>query len=126
MTALGGRAREGSIDLHDGRALGYAEYGEPGGAPIVYLHGMPGSRLDPALLDEDYRRLGARVVALERPGYGLSTARRSWGLLDWPAGVAAAAHRLEIERFGLIGYSSGGEYAAACAYALPHRPNRIT
>jgi pimeloyl-ACP methyl ester carboxylesterase len=121
MTTLRERARDGTLRLDDGRALGYAEYGEPTGAPIVYLHGMPGSRLDPALLDEEYRRLGARVVALERPGYGLSTARRSWGLLDWPVDVAAAADRLEIERFGLIGYSSGGKYAAACAHALPDR-----
>jgi pimeloyl-ACP methyl ester carboxylesterase len=121
MTASGERGREGTLDLDDGRALGYAEYGAPGGAPIVYLHGMPGSRLDPALLDEEYGRLGVRVVALERPGYGLSTARRSWGLLDWPADVAAAADRLGLERFALIGYSSGGKYAAACAYALPDR-----
>ena len=121
MTAFGERAREGTLELDDGRVLGYAEYGQPGGAPIVYLHGMPGSRLDPAALDEEYRRLGARVVALERPGYGLSTARRSWGLVDWPADVAAAADRLEIERFAVIGYSSGGKYAAACAYALPDR-----
>jgi pimeloyl-ACP methyl ester carboxylesterase len=82
---------------------------------------MPGSRLDPALLDAEFQRLGVRVVAVERPGYGLSTARRPWSLLDWPADVAAAADRLEIERFALIGYSSGGKYAAACAYALPDR-----
>src|SRR5919198_12644 len=90
MTTLGGRAREGTIALDDGRALGYAEYGEPGGAPILYLHGMPGSRLDPALLDEEYRRIGVREVAIERPGYGLSTARRAWGLLAWPADLAGA------------------------------------
>ena len=83
--------------------------------------GCQGRGSTPPLLDEEYRRLGARVVALERPGYGLSTARRSWGLLDWPADVAAAADRLEIERFAVIGYSSGGKYAAACAYALPDR-----
>ncbi len=121
MTAIGEHFREGTIDLDDGRALGYAEYGEPGGAPILYLHGLPGSRLDPSLLDSEFQRLGARLVALERPGYGLSTARRSWRLLDWPPDVAAAADRLKIERFGLIGYSSGGKYAAACAYALPNR-----
>jgi pimeloyl-ACP methyl ester carboxylesterase len=121
MPAVGEQSREGTIDLDDGRVLGYAEYGEPGGAPILYLHGLPGSRLDPSLLDNDFQRLGARIVALERPGYGLSTARRSWGLLDWPADVAAAADRLEIEHFAVIGYSSGGKYAAACAYALADR-----
>ena len=48
MTTLRERARDGALRLDDGRALGYAEYGQPDGAPIVYLHGMPGSRLDPA------------------------------------------------------------------------------
>ena len=121
MAVSGDPAREGTIDLPDGRALGYREYGEATGTPIVYLHGLPGSRLDPVALDEEYRSLGLRLVAIERPGYGLSTARRSWGLLDWPADVVAVADRLAIERFAVFGYSSGGKYAAACAYALPTR-----
>ncbi len=29
-----------------GRLLGYAEYGDPAGAPIIYFHGFMGSRLD--------------------------------------------------------------------------------
>jgi pimeloyl-ACP methyl ester carboxylesterase len=121
MAVSGDRAREGTIDLHDGRGLGYREYGEATGTPIVYLHGMPGSRLDPVALDEEYRSLCLRLVAIERPGYGLSTARRTWGLLDWPADVAAVADRLALERFAVLGYSAGGKYAAACAYALPAR-----
>ena len=34
------------ISLHDGRMLGYAEYGAPEGTPVLYFHGFPGSRLD--------------------------------------------------------------------------------
>lgn len=117
--------REGTVSLDDGRTLGYREYGERSGAPIVYLHGMPGSRLDLVGLEEDYRRLGVWVVAVERSGYGLSTARRSWRLLDWPEDVAALADRLGIERFAVMGFSSGGKYAAACAYALPERATRV-
>jgi pimeloyl-ACP methyl ester carboxylesterase len=75
MAVSDGRVREVTIDLVDGRVLGYREYGEVTGMPVVYFHGMPGSRLDPVALDEEYRRLGVRVVAIERPGYGLSTAR---------------------------------------------------
>src|SRR5256885_11275879 len=73
MAGAGGPVREGTLELDDGRALGYAEYGQSDGTPIVYLHGMPGSRLDPAALDQEYRQLGARVVALES---GLATACR--------------------------------------------------
>ncbi len=121
MAVSDDRAREGTITLADGRVLGYCEYGDVTGSPVVYLHGMPGSRLDPVALDEEYGRLGVRIVAVERPGYGLSTPRRSWGLLDWPPDVSAAADRLGLERFAVLGYSSGGKYAAACAYALPDR-----
>jgi pimeloyl-ACP methyl ester carboxylesterase len=120
MTALGERG----VDLDDGRTLGYREYGRRDGMPVIYLHGMPGSRLDVVGLEEDFLRVGARVVAVERPGYGLSSPRRSWGLLDWPEDVAKLADRLGLGRFALIGVSSGGKYVAACAYALPDRVTR--
>ena len=35
-----------SIVLADGRRLGFAEYGDPTGTPILYFHGLPASRLD--------------------------------------------------------------------------------
>jgi pimeloyl-ACP methyl ester carboxylesterase len=125
MVAPEDEAGEGTVGLDDGRVLGYREYGDPAGVPLLYLHGMPGSRLDPAPLDAEYRRLGVRLVAIERPGYGLSSARRSWGLLDWAADVAALANQLVGERFAVLGVSSGGKYAAACAYVLPDRVSRV-
>ncbi len=45
MAASGERAREHTIDLGDGRTLGYAEFGEPGGTPIVFVHGLPDATL---------------------------------------------------------------------------------
>jgi pimeloyl-ACP methyl ester carboxylesterase len=125
MAVSGEQAREGTLGLEDGRTLGYREYAEPAGPPLFYLHGMPGSRLEPALLEPEFQRVGVRLVALERPGYGLSSARRSSGLLDWPADVAAAADQLGIDRFAVLGVSTGGKYAAACAYALPERVSRV-
>jgi pimeloyl-ACP methyl ester carboxylesterase len=124
MAVSGEQAREGTLGLEDGRALGYREYGEPAGLPVFYLHGMPGSRLEPIPLEAEFLRLGVRLVALERPGYGLSSASRSSGLLDWPADLAAAADQLGIESFAVLGVSTGGKYAAACAYALPERVSR--
>ena len=118
------QSHEGTVQLADGRPLGHREYGEPAGAPVVYLHGMPGSRLEPVPLEAELRRSGVRLVALERPGYGLSTPRGKSGLLDWPADVAAAADQLGIGRFAVLGVSTGGKYAAACAYALPERVGR--
>jgi hypothetical protein len=38
--------RSNHIILRDGRSLGYGEIGDPGGKPIFYFHGFPGSRLE--------------------------------------------------------------------------------
>ena len=62
------------ISLQDGRALGYAEFGPPDGFPVFYFHGFPSSRLDWQLVSEDslLQDLNVRIIAPDRPGYGLS------------------------------------------------------
>jgi pimeloyl-ACP methyl ester carboxylesterase len=62
-----------------------------------------------------------RVVSTDRPGYGGSSPQAGRGLADWPAHVAALADHLGVERFAVLGASSGGPYAVACAALLPDR-----
>ena len=107
--------------LPDGRRVGYAEYGDPGGLPVLALHGTPGSRLMFALADADARDRGLRLIAPERPGYGLSDYRSCASLLDHAADLAALADALGIGQFALIGVSGGGPYALAAAAAMPGR-----
>jgi CspA family cold shock protein len=38
-----------TIELSDGRTLGFATFGQPGGVPVVYCHGGPGSRFEAAV-----------------------------------------------------------------------------
>jgi len=45
------RASDRTLVLKDGRTLGYAEYGEQEGTPILLFHGTPGSRLEGALFE---------------------------------------------------------------------------
>jgi pimeloyl-ACP methyl ester carboxylesterase len=112
------------IRLPDGRALGYAEYGDPQGKPVIFFTGTPSSRfLHPPIEPTD--ALGARLIVLERPGFGLSAFQPRRTLLDWPDDVAAAADALGIERFAVAGISAGGPYAAACAYKIPQRLTRV-
>jgi pimeloyl-ACP methyl ester carboxylesterase len=107
--------------LRDGRALGYAEYGNPGGRPVFFFHGSPGSRLqrhpDAAIATE----LGARIITIDRPGYGLSDFQLGRTLLDWPIDVAQVADALHFDHFAAIGLSGGGPYLLACAYSMPER-----
>lgn len=110
-----------TIRLLDGRALGYAEYGDPNGKPVVYFHGLPGSRLQAQYLDAAAAHLGARVIAPERPGCGLSDFKPKRKLLDWSQDVLALADKLQIDRFAVMGVSGGGPYAAVCAHQILER-----
>jgi pimeloyl-ACP methyl ester carboxylesterase len=108
------------IRLADGTDVGYAEGGDPGGQPVLHLHGTPGSRLEVGLpaarrAAED---LGVRLIAPDRPGVGLSPFRR-FSVRGYPQLVRGFADALGLERFAVTGVSSGGKYACACAWALP-------
>ncbi len=113
-----------TITLHDGRRLGYSEYGKPGGEAGFYFHGHPGSRLEPEFAARAAAEAGVRIIALDRPGYGLSDFQADRTILDWPRDVAEAADIFGIERFSVLGASGGGPYALACAHALPERITR--
>lgn len=112
---------EHSILLPDGRRLGYAEYGAPDGRPVLFFHGAPGSRHIHADMAEAVTRRGIRLIAVERPGYGLSDPQTGRSMLDWPGDVAVLADALGITQLAIIGFSMGGAYALACAYRLPAR-----
>jgi pimeloyl-ACP methyl ester carboxylesterase len=109
------------LRLRDGRILGYCEYGDPAGRPLMFFHGLPGSRLSGALFDEPARERGIRVLAVDRPGFGLSDFQPSRRLTGWPTDVAELADALDLERFAVVGVSGGGPYAAVCAWAMPER-----
>lgn len=113
---------DNQIKLGDGCSLGYAEYGDPQGKPILYFHGCPGSRLDNNRpeVDEVASRLHARIFALDRPGIGLSDFK-PYTIISWPDIVIEFADKLGIGRFAVLGVSSGGKYAAACAWKIPQR-----
>ncbi len=107
--------------LPDGRRLGYVEFGDSSGIPVFGFHGTPGSRFMFRLVDEPARRLGLRIIAPDRPGFGLSTFQPGRKLADWAGDVRALADSLGIDRFAVAGISGGGPYVAACAALLPKR-----
>lgn len=110
------------ISLPDGRRIGYAEYGAPHGRPVLFFHGTPGSRrqIFPDMA-EAAAKLGVRLVAPERPGYGLSDPQPGRCIADWAPDMAAFADALGIGDFHVVSFSAGGLYALACAHGLPAR-----
>ena len=111
------------IKLQDGRLLGYAEYGSPEGTPVFYFHGFPSSRLDWQLINDDSLLLesSVRLIAPDRPGYGLSDHQPGRKIMDWPQDVIELANALQIDTFAVLGISGGGPYAACCAYEIHDR-----
>lgn len=118
--------RERVIELAGGIRIGLADYGAIDGAPVLALHGAPSSRLMFAPADEPARRLGLRLIAPERPGYGLSPPEpRANGLAAQTRLIRELADALGLERFGLLGVSGGGPYAAAAAADLGRRVSAL-
>jgi len=109
------------VRLRDGRRLAYAEYGDPQGKPILFFHGTPGSRLFHHPDNSVAASAGARIIAIDRPGFGRSDFKPGRTLLDWPNDVVQLADTLHLQRFAVMGYSGGGPYAAACASSIPDR-----
>ncbi len=110
-----------TIELEDGRCLGFAEFGAPAGIPVFHFHGSGGSRLERPSSDSMLNRMGIRFISVERPGHGLSDFQPNRRLLDWPKDVCRLADHLGIPEFYVEGYSAGGPHALACAYQLPER-----
>lgn len=114
-----------SIQLPDGRELGFAEYGDPDGRPVLFFHGMPGSSRLHADMAEVAVRSGVRLVAVDRPGYGLSTPQPGRTLLGWADDIAVLTKALDISKFAIVGFSGGSPYALSCAFKHPGHLTKI-
>lgn len=115
------------IHLPDGRMLGYAEYGASDGKPLIYCHGWPSSRIEARARGADAlgKRFHLRIIAIDRPGYGLSTFKPRRRFLDWPNDVCCLADRMRLGIFSVLSYSAGSPYALACAAKIPDRLEKV-
>src|SRR6188472_764527 len=103
MTAI--TVRECEVDV-GGHTLKVREAGDPDGRPLVYFHGTPSCRLEPAVADMLCAELGIRLVSFDRPGYGESPAR-PFSLASIAGDTATVADALGIARFATTGQSGG-------------------
>lgn len=114
--------QDNTMKLHDGRNLGFAEYGSLGGIPLLLFHGTPGSRIFNWFENAPWiEKFGVRVITPERPGYGLSDPAPRRKISDWATDVEELADYLGLDRFHVAGGSGGGPYALACAIHSPAR-----
>ncbi len=115
---LGG---EHYLETPDGHTLHYRVVGHPDGAPVLFLHGGPGSgcpdRVDHLI---DYRR--AKVVLLDQRGCGRSLPHASLSnnttehLID---DILLLGEHLQIKQWVIVGGSWGTTLALAFAAKYP-------
>lgn len=110
-----------TLQLADGRTLGFASYGDPAGAPLIYCHGGGSSRLEPAYADGHARRNGIHLIAVDRPGYGLSSPAQDLSFQSFGQDLLALTDALGIAGFALAGMSAGAPYALHLAVSAPGR-----
>ncbi|NPD87396.1 MAG: alpha/beta hydrolase [Asgard group archaeon] len=110
-----------TFTLKDGRELGYAEFGNPEGAPVFYFHGWLGGRFDLHLAEILGKKINCHLISLDRPGIGLSSYQENREILNWPNDIVELTDHLGIGKFHILGMSGGGPYVAACAYKIPTR-----
>ena len=117
---------EGSVAVRDGRRLSFAEFGDPRGAAIVWMHGTPGARRQ---IPVEARAFAVehdlRIIGVDRPGIGSSTPHLYPDILDWTNDLVELCDVLDIDTLRVIGLSGGGPYALAAGAALPDRVHGV-
>jgi pimeloyl-ACP methyl ester carboxylesterase len=113
---------EGNVAVGDDRQLGFAEFGDPQGRAIFWLHGTPGARRQIPIEARAYaERKHIRLIGVDRPGIGSSTPHQYANVLAFADDLRTIADVLGINRMAVIGLSGGGPYTLACAAAMPDR-----
>jgi pimeloyl-ACP methyl ester carboxylesterase len=110
-----------TVERPGGRVVAYSSWGDPGGRPLLLVHGTPGSRLSRSSDPELYERLRAHVVTFDRPGYGRSSVHPERTILSVADDGLAVADALGWDGFAVLGVSGGGPHALALGARAPER-----
>ncbi|MEC3980636.1 prolyl aminopeptidase [Amycolatopsis sp. H20-H5] len=123
---------EGLLDVGDGHRIQCQQAGNPGGKPVVVLHGGPGSGMAP-MTRRHFDPAAYRIILFDQRGAGRSTphigepdvdlaANTLWHLV---ADMELLRKKLGIERWQLFGGSWGATLALAYAQTHPERVSEI-
>jgi pimeloyl-ACP methyl ester carboxylesterase len=111
----------------DGGQFAWGECGAHDGRPVFFLHGAPGSVIEGANspFSARFASSAVRFIAVERAGYGISTARAGRRFIDIADDIRSLADYLALDVFTVVGWSTGGPHALACSAALDDRVRAV-
>ena len=109
------------VDVGDDLGLRVNDTGD--GPPLLVLHGFTGSSETWAPLVPTFRS-AHRLIAIDLPGHGLSSAPADplrYSLTALANDLARVLDAISVERAAIMGYSMGGRAALRFALAFPDR-----
>src|ERR1700761_2441974 len=113
---------EGNVAVGEDRQIGFAEFGDPQGRAVFWLHGTPGARRQIPTEARIYaKQHGIRLIGLDRPGTGSSSPHLYENIAAFADDLRTIADILGIDKMAVIGLSGGGPYALASAATMPDR-----
>jgi pimeloyl-ACP methyl ester carboxylesterase len=114
------------ITTRTGRLLEVREYGDPGGHPAFFFHGLIGSHHQASYIAEQATQHELRIIAPNRPGVGRSEFVERKSALEAVPDIEDLTAALQIDQFSVIGISGGAPYALACLLRLGPRIRTAT
>ncbi|MEO7423157.1 MAG: alpha/beta hydrolase [Ornithinibacter sp.] len=116
---------EGVLEIAGGRTIGWMVRGPAAGTVVGYFHGQPGSRRDLRIFSEQtLSRFGVRMLAIDRAGYG-DTSAAGLDRRDVARDLLTVADHLGVAEFPVMAVSMGGVYALALAAITPERVTKV-
>lgn len=113
------------VELPDGRRMAVDDRGDPEGAPVLYVHGTPDSRLARHPHDAVAAAAGVRLIAPDRPGIGHSDPDPAATPASVADDLAAVLDALGVDEAGVLSWSAGSLFSLAFAGAHPRRCRRL-
>lgn len=107
------------VELPDGRRVGVDDRGHPDGAPVLFFHGTPDTRLARHPDDAIATEAGIRLIAVDRPGLGGSDVDPAASPISVADDHAHVIDHLGVEEVSALAWSAGS--VAALAFAGRHR-----
>lgn len=111
-------------DSQSQNPLSYVDIGDRRGFPILIQHGLIASIHDIDLF-AGLSDMGARLIAIARPGYGESSPYPMRNIAAWGELVAPLVAELNLVRFDVLGISSGAPYSYALGARFPAHVRNI-